>query len=258
MTTLTNGSWQGRAQALGWIIPSWDAPANVHAVSTTRHGGVSQPPYDSMNPGDHVGDDGLAVAVNRQRIGEILQLPTEPLWLQQVHGTDVVPMDVRSCYPQADASFANRPGMVSVVMTADCLPVLFCDRQGTKVAAAHAGWRGLCGGVLEQTLAAMACPAEDVLAWLGPAIGPQRFEVGDEVRIAFTGHDPQAAVAFRQGEVEGKWWADIYQLARQRLQAAGVATVTGGDYCTVSQPELFFSYRRDGRTGRMASLIWLS
>ena len=239
-----------------WIIPNWSVPAQVRAVCTTRHGGVSVAPFDSLNLGDHVGDDPAAVARNRLIVGDVLQLPTEPLWLQQVHGVEVCAMDVGACYPQADASFALRNNQVCVVMTADCLPVLFCDKAGTRVAAAHAGWRGLEAGVLEQTVQKLGCAAHDIIAWLGPAIGAQAFEVGAEVRAAFMQHDPAAAVAF-QPTAAGKWLADIYLLARQRLSAVGVQAIFGGEYCTYSDAQRFFSYRRDGQTGRMASLIWL-
>lgn len=240
-----------------WITPAWDAPSNVRAVCTTRQGGVSQAPFASLNLGDHVGDDPYAVARNRMIVGDVLQLPTEPLWLKQVHGVTVCGMDVGECYPTGDASVAFCKHQVCVVMTADCLPVLFCDKAGTRVGAAHAGWRGLAAGVLEQTLAKLDCPASEVLAWLGPAIGPQAFEVGEEVRATFIQHDPAAASAFQPSVNAGKWMADIYQLARQRLQAAGVSRVSGGDLCTYSDAERFFSYRRDGQTGRMACLIWM-
>ncbi|MEZ5449947.1 MAG: peptidoglycan editing factor PgeF [Thiolinea sp.] len=248
------------ARTLGWLVPDWSAPTQVQAITTTRHGGGSRPPFASLNLGDHVGDDGLQVARNRQRVNEVLRLPTEPLWLEQVHGTEVAAMNVADCYPKADAAVALRPRQVCVVMTADCLPVLFCDRQGSKVAAAHAGWRGLCNGVLEQTVARLGGEAAELLAWLGPAIGPAAFEVGEEVRTAFMAHDPAAAEAFVPGQARGKWLADIYQLARQRLQACGIpaAAITGGDYCTYSDAQRFFSYRRDGQTGRMGSLIWLA
>ncbi len=243
-----------------WIIPDWPVPAHVSAVSTTRQGGVSLPPFDSMNPADHVGDEGLSVAANRQRLGDLLNPPSEPLWLTQVHGIQVhqiTGLD-QACYPRADASVALRLGPVCVIMTADCLPVLFCDRAGTRVGAAHAGWRGLQAGVLEETIRALGEEPSELLAWMGPAIGPAAFEVGDEVRDAFMAHAPQAAEAFVPGAVTGKWLADIYQLARQRLAAAGVTAVYGGGYCTFSDKERFFSYRRDGQTGRMASLIWLN
>lgn len=236
------------------LVPDWPAPANVRAVQTTRRGGVSPAPWDSFNLGDHVGDDAGRVAANRAELRR--HLPAEPCWLQQVHGVHTVDAAQTANLPTADASFSHRAGTVCAVMTADCLPVLFCDRAGTVVAAAHAGWRGLQAGVLEATLAAMAVPAGEILAWLGPAIGPAAFEVGDEVRAAFVAHDPLAAAAF-QPHAAGKWLADIYLLARQRLQAAGVASISGGNFCTVNAPESFFSYRRDGVTGRMASLIWL-
>lgn len=241
-----------------WLIPTWDAPPPVRAICTTRHGGVSQPPFDSLNLGDHVGDDPYAVARNRLIVGDLLNLPSEPLWLKQVHGVDVCGMDADTCYPAGDAAVALQRGQVCVVMTADCLPVLFCDRAGTRVAAAHAGWRGLCAGVLERTVAALQCPAAELLAWLGPAIGPQAFEVGEEVRTAFLAHDPNAAAAFQPSGRPGKWLADIYLLARQRLMQAGVTAITGGEHCTYTDSGRFFSYRRDGQTGRMGSFIWLA
>jgi len=237
------------------LVPDWPASAQVRALQTLRTGGCSQPPWDSFNLGEHVGDDPLAVAANRQLLRR--QLPAEPLWLQQVHGIAAVDADATVNSVAADAAYARRPGRVCAVMTADCLPVLFCDRAGTVVAAAHAGWRGLAAGVLESTVEAMAVPPAEILAWLGPAIGPQCFEVGDEVRQAFVLNDPLACEAF-VAQAPGKWLADIYRLARQRLAAVGVVSVSGGGLCTVSDGERFFSYRRDGVTGRMASLIWLA
>jgi YfiH family protein len=236
-----------------FLIPDWPAPAHVRALQTLRTGGCSPAPWASFNLGDHVGDEPARVAANRAELRR--QLPAEPLWLQQVHGTVVVDAAQAPQATTADASFANEPDQVCAVMTADCLPVLFCDRAGSVVAAAHAGWRGLLDGILESTIAAMQRPPADLLAWLGPAIGPERFEVGGEVRAAFVAHDAQAAGSFRQhGD---KWLADIYSLARQRLQAAGVTNIHGGGRCTVSDAERYFSYRRDGVTGRMATLIWL-
>ena len=240
-----------------FIVPNWPAPANVCALQSTRQGGVSPAPWASFNLGDHVGDDPVRVAANRALLRGLL--PGEPCWLQQVHGTfavDVEKMAKTAPVPEADAAYARQPGQVCVVMTADCLPVLFCDRAGTVVAAAHAGWRGLLAGVLESTLHAMGVAPSELLAWLGPAIGPQAFEVGDEVRAAFVAHDPVAAAAFA-AHTPGKWLADIELLARQRLNQAGVTAIYGGGMCTVSDPERFFSYRRDGQTGRMAALIWL-
>lgn len=237
-----------------FLIPDWPAPAHVRSLQTTRFGGVSQAPWDSLNLGDHVADALADVLVNRAVLRTFL--PAEPLWLQQVHGTLAVHADSVANLPVADAAYSRKAGKVCAVMTADCLPVLFCDRAGTMVAAAHAGWRGLLAGVLEETIKGMAVPPVEILAWLGPAIGPDCFEVGDEVRTAFVERDAAAALAFRS-HGSGKWLADIYLLARQRLQAAGVSSVSGGDLCTVSDPSRFFSYRRDGQTGRMASLIWL-
>ncbi|QJW57516.1 Polyphenol oxidase [Serratia plymuthica] len=239
-----------------FILPDWPLPAGVKACSTTRGGGISLPPYDSLNLGTHVGDAASAVKRNRDRLAAGVSLPQMPLWLEQVHGTRVVRLDGQTptdlC---ADAVYSNVPGQVCAVMTADCLPVLFCSHAGDEIAAAHAGWRGLCNGVLEQTLAAFTAEPGHINAWLGPAIGPQQFEVGPEVRAAFIAVDSVAAAAFTpHGD---KFLADIYLLARQRLQRAGVELIYGGDRCTVSEISHFFSYRRDGITGRMASLIWL-
>ncbi len=239
-----------------WIVPDWPAPANVKALSTTRAGGVGVAPFDSLNLGTHVGDDPAAVAANRARLRALL--PAEPCWLNQVHGTAVVDLATEHGVPDADAAVSRTPGAVCVVMTADCLPVLLCDRAGTVVGAAHAGGRGLQGGVIEAAVRAMNVPAGELMAWLGPAIGPAAFEVGDEVRAAFVADDPAAACAFRPAGPAGKWLADLYLLARQRLAALGVTAVHGGDSCTFTEAERFFSYRRDGRTGRMASLVWLA
>lgn len=239
-----------------FITPDWPAPVNVRALITTRQGGVSAAPYASFNLGDHVGDDPVLVGKNRHDLAAIL--PASPAWLTQVHGTLVLDAStVTETAPKADASIARAPGVVSVVMTADCLPVLLCDRAGTVVASAHAGWRGLLDGVLERTIESMAVPAAELLAYLGPAIGPAAFEVGDEVRQAFVAHSALAADAFVASNHTGKWLADLYLLARQRLQGMGVNAVYGGQYCTYTDAERFFSYRRDGITGRMASLIWL-
>lgn len=236
-----------------WIVPDWPAPARVKACVTTRAGGVSVAPFDSLNLGTHVGDDPVAVKKNRQRL--LSQLGCKPAWLQQVHGIDVVEAAPETL-AEADASWTATPGIACTVMTADCLPALFCDRNGTRVAAAHAGWRGLAAGVLEATLDALAVAPEDTLVWLGPAIGPQAFEVGAEVREAFVGQHAQAAQAFGESLNPGRYMADIYELARIRLAARGVAAVYGGGFCTYSDPR-FYSYRRAARTGRFASLIWL-
>ena len=238
-----------------WIVPDWPAAAHVRACTTTRKGGVSQAPYASMNLADHVGDDPLAVAQNRQRLQQRLELPGEPMWLQQVHGTTPVNAVESVAAPSADASWSQQAGVVCAVLTADCLPLLLCDQRGESIAAVHAGWRGLADGVIEQTVAAMPAQADELLAWLGPAIGPQAYTVGDEVRDVFLSHQDQAGLAFKD-EADG-WKLDLYLLARQRLAVCGVTAVYGGDRCTLSEPEDFFSYRRDGQTGRMASLIWL-
>ncbi|MEW9897356.1 peptidoglycan editing factor PgeF [Chitinivorax sp. PXF-14] len=236
------------------IKPEWPAPANVAALFSTRLGGASQAPFTSFNLGLHVGDEPAHVAANRAALRQLL--PGEPVWLNQVHGTHVVDADGHPSTPDADASVARQPGTVCAVMTADCLPVLLCDRAGCVVAAAHAGWRGLLNGVLEQTVDAMGAPPEQLMAWLGPAIGPDAFEVGAEVREAFVALDPAADDGF-EPIPEGKYLADIYLLARQRLRRMGVTDIHGGEHCTVIERERFFSYRRDGRTGRMAALIWL-
>jgi YfiH family protein len=262
-----------------WIVPDWPVPARVCSLITTRLGGVSVAPYASLNLGDHVGDDPRAVAANRRRL--VCRLPAPPSWLNQVHGTAVVDAAIAAAstqIPAADAAFTRQAGTVCGVMTADCLPVLLCDRAGTVVAAAHAGWRGLRAGILQRTVAAMGLPGARLFAYLGPAIGPQAFEVGAEVRGAFVEADAEAAGAFRRsphgherpaeelpgpsgcgaGVPVGGWLADLYLLARQSLRRLGVESIYGGGYCTASQEELFFSYRRDGVTGRMVSLIWLS
>jgi len=237
-----------------FIVPDWPAPANVRALATTRQGGVGAGPYASLNLADHVGDDPAAVAENRRRLRR--HLPAEPVWLTQVHGARCVDAATAAPGTAADAAFARSPGVVCAVLAADCLPLLLCDTAGTTVAAAHAGWRGLAAGVIESTVAALHLPGERLVAWLGPAIGADRFEVGAEVREAFLAHDPQAARAF-VARPDGKWLCDIHLLARQRLADLGVCRIASADFCTVRDAQQFFSYRRDGATGRMASLIWL-
>jgi YfiH family protein len=236
------------------IIPDWPTPKKVRALQTTRSGGFSPAPYASLNLGNHVGDAPLIVERNRMLLQPLL--PSEPVWLKQVHGTVVADAGQAPCWPQADACITTHPGAVCVVMTADCLPVLLCDKQGSVVGAVHAGWRGLCDGVIEQTVHAMNAPPQTLIAWLGPAIGPQAFEVGEEVRAAFMAKQPEAAIAFAPG-VSGKWLADIYQLARLRLNALGITRIYGGGLCTYTDHERFFSYRRDGVTGRMGTFIWI-
>ncbi|MFN2360288.1 MAG: peptidoglycan editing factor PgeF [Marinobacter sp.] len=240
------------------IIPDWPVPSWVTAACTTRIGGVSGAPWDTLNLGTHVGDSPEDVERNRARLYQRLGLEAECFgWLNQVHGTDVVELPETGLV-RADASVTSTPGNVCVVLTADCLPVLFCDPSNGRVAAAHAGWRGLADGVLERAVAQFGNPA-CLLAWLGPAIGPEQFEVGPEVREAFLLNDPNAADAFvASPHQNGHFLADIYELARQRLSAAGVLHVYGGEFCTVTDQERFFSYRRDGKSGRMASLITIS
>lgn len=262
-----------------WIVSDWPAPQRVHALCTTRSGGVSAAPWDRCNLGDHVGDDPRAVRANRAALAAALRQPggaARPVYLRQVHGTQVARLDRASADGlSADACGSEAPGVACTVLVADCLPVLFTDRAGTRVAAAHAGWRGLAAGVLEQTLAyfwplalygqARAAPENEVIAWLGPCIGPQAFEVGAEVRAAFCAHEPQAARCFAAGPRPGKYFASLAALARQRLAAAGVAQVCGNDgtapWCTVGNPSRFFSHRRDtarlGGSGRMAACVWL-
>ncbi|NCN89177.1 MAG: peptidoglycan editing factor PgeF [Gallionella sp.] len=271
------------------IYPDWPAPANVKALQTTRTGGVSSAPYDTLNLGLHVGDDPVRVNHNRMRLAPLM--PSEPVWLEQVHGTAVANADAAACRVVADACIAHHRGAVCVVMTADCLPVLLCDEDGTVVGAAHAGWRGLCDGVLEATVKAMAVAPHKLLAWMGPAISQEHFEVGSEVRDAFIAHqaqsrrgaaepsgagttamhllpqsadfvgngsEVQAAKAFAAQGEPGKYRADLYLLAQQRLHALGVSRIFGGEYCTFGERERFFSYRRDGVSGRMGTFIWLA
>lgn len=243
---------------LDFIFPDWQAPPNVHARVTTRSGGCSISPYAGLNLGEHVGDDPAAVAENRRRLRQFI--PGEPRWLKQVHGTTCVDRQHADIGSEADAVFTRQANTVCAVLTADCLPVLLCDDAGSIVAAAHAGWRGLAAGIIESTVTAMGVPGAQLMAWLGPAIGPQNFEVGGEVRAAFIAHDPAAAAAFvaKDHDMSDKWLCDIYQLARQRLAKCGIARISGADFCTVNEVQRFYSYRRDGITGRMASLIWLT
>ena len=252
------------------IVPEWPcAPSNILSLSTTRRGGVSPAPYDDgaggggLNLGGHVGDAPEHVAQNRALLRS--RLPAEPVWLSQVHSTQVLDADlavpdVSGKLPEADASVATRPNVVCVIQTADCLPVLLCDTDGRVVGAAHAGWKGLAVGVLEHTLQAMRDRgAQEIMAWLGPAIGPQQFEVGEDVLGAFAKVDSRNEQAFRPIEQHpGKYLADIYWLARNTLARNGIHRVSGGGCCTVSDRERFFSYRRDKVTGRMASMIWIT
>ncbi|MCW9012719.1 MAG: peptidoglycan editing factor PgeF [Gammaproteobacteria bacterium] len=237
-----------------FIRPDWSAPDNIRACVTTRAGGVSCDEFSSFNLAMHVEDQPQHVQRNRQILAEQLHLPAEPLWLEQVHGTQVVDASRAQSPVQADASFTVENNVVCSVMTADCLPLLICNRQGTKIAAAHAGWRGLQAGIIEATVDALQVSAKDLLVWLGPAIGPAAFEVGDEVRAAFVADMADASGAFTASK-PGHWLADIYQLARLRLRRKDITAVFGGDFCTYNDPQ-FYSYRRQAKTGRMASLIW--
>ncbi len=237
-----------------WIVPDWPLPQRVRALITSRNGGDSTGRYASMNLGQCVDDDPGAVKANRRLLRHFL--PAEPKWLNQVHGTTVVDAETISHPVEADASVAASPGCVSVVMVADCLPILFAERTGSVVAAAHAGWRGLAAGVIENTVRALDTPPQNLFAYLGPAIGPSVFEVGDEVRDAFVAVDPAAGYAFHFHK-PGKWLADLFVLARQRLARAGLLNVYGGGQCTYSDPARFFSHRRDKVSGRMAALVWI-
>ncbi len=242
------------------LIPDWPAPATVRAAVSTRVGGVSRGAYAALNLGAHVGDEPQAVMENRRRLGDALGFNVSPQWLDQVHGCEVVHAVGDGQVRTADAAWCDVPGVACAVMTADCLPVLFCNQAGTAVAAAHAGWRGLAGGVLEATLGRFADAPEQLMAWLGPAIGPEHFEVGPEVRAAFLagpGQGDRLEACFTAGQGD-RWLADIYGLARERLRAAGVSSVYGGGFCTYSDRARFYSYRREAVTGRMASLVWLA
>jgi polyphenol oxidase len=245
------------------LTPEWSARSAVRAAFTLRSGGVSVAPYASLNVGEDVGDAPQAVQQNRQQICAELGLPGEPIWLRQVHGAGVLDLSQRQSTdeepanrPEADAVFTRLPGQVCAVQVADCMPVLFAAGDGSAVAAAHAGWRGLAAGVLEATIARFSCAPRQLIAWLGPAIGPRHFEVGDEVRAAFVGHHPEAGAAFAVN-ASGRWQCDLALLVRQRLASAGLGSIFGGVWCTYADRERFFSYRRDGRCGRMAALIWL-
>jgi len=242
---------------MAFIKPDWPAPDCVKALSTCRLGGVSGGEYGTFNLGSHVGDDELLVSQNKSILVEKGGLPAKPVWLEQVHGTSIVDIDVLrdSTVPQADASISRNTNKVCAVMTADCLPILLCKKDGSAVAAIHAGWRGLLAGIVEETVSRLAEP-QNILAWLGPAIGPGKFEVGGEVKAAFAEKNPIMQQAFQQVD-EAHFHADLYALARITLLQSGVKRMYGGEHCTYNQPDQFYSYRRDGVTGRMASLIWL-
>ena len=249
-----------------YIVPDWPAPARVRAASTLRGGGVSQGPYASLNLGTALDDDAATVARNRRVLAEVLDLPAEPFWLKQVHGTTVLDLDRADVStqssdmlaepPAADGAVTSRSGLPCAVLTADCLPVLLCDTGGTRVGIAHAGWRGLAGGVVESAVRRMGIEPRRLMAWLGPGIGPEAYEVGAEVLEAFAALDPGAAQCFA-ANARGRWQADLYGLARQRLESAGVEAIYGGGRCTYTESERFFSHRREAPCGRMATLIWL-
>ncbi len=276
---ICNGTPAMRAE---WIVPDWPAPSQVRAVSTTRTGGVSTGVYASLNLAAHVGDVAECVEENRRRLCVVLDLHKQPHWLKQVHGAQVATIGhiKNPLFPTnvgervgvrggaeatqeirfmatADTAITQSIGEVCVVLTADCLPVLFCDRSGHTVVAAHAGWRGMAAGVLEAAIAVMRTPPENILTWLGPAIGPSVYEVGEEVRVALTQDQPQAEQAFDTAS-NGKWLCDLYLLASQRLRRMGIRHIYGGGFCTFTDKDRFFSYRRDGECGRMGTLIWLS
>ena len=246
-----------RRQHAAWLDADWPAPPGVRALTTLRHRlGVSQPPFDDFNLGSRCGDGADAVAENRRQLETALALPSPPRWLRQVHGVGVVRTPGFD-EPDADAAVTSTPGTVLAILTADCLPVVFAARDGSEVAAAHAGWRGLADGMLEATVAAMSTPADGIVAWLGPAAGPDAYEIGIDVFEAFVSRDAGAAAAFAPTR-PGHWKVDLYALARRRLAAVGVTDVHGGGLCTISDPQRFFSHRRDGRSGRIATLAWIA
>jgi hypothetical protein len=246
-----------RVDRVKFLFPDWPAPRNVRALSTLREGGCSQGVYRSLNLAAHVGDDSAHVSENRARLRAAAALPSDPIWLKQVHGTNVLDDATAAADVEADGFYARGSNRVCAVLTADCLPIAICNRQGTEVGLLHGGWRGLSSGIVEAGLHAFRSPADELMAWLGPAIGAQAYEVGGEVREAFVAHDADAVSAFEPGR-PGKWTMNIYRLASRRLSACGVTAIYGGEYCTATQANLFFSYRRDGTTGRMASLVWLA
>ncbi|MEE9343083.1 MAG: peptidoglycan editing factor PgeF [Gammaproteobacteria bacterium] len=246
-------------KAIELIRPDWPAPASIVACVSTRVGGVSLPPFDALNLALHVSDDPEAVVKNRQLLKASAIMPAAPCWLNQVHGNTVIDAArLDQTVPEGDGVYTNKAAVVCSVLTADCLPVLFTDIHGCCVAATHAGWRGLANGVLEATVASLPVPVENILAWMGPAIGPEAFEVGTEVRDAFLALGSDAELAFRPAKKPAHWYANLYQLARAILSRAGVTRLYGGGFCTYTESARFFSYRRDGQTGRMASSIWIA
>lgn len=245
--------------SLNVIYPNWNVTKKIKAFTTCRSGGVSSPPFDSLNLGSHVGDEIQKVEENRKRLITFKNLPNSPLYLNQTHSTRIIKLPYTGNNLNADASYTNQKNQICLVMTADCLPVLLCNKQGTEVAAVHAGWRGLCDGILENSIQQFQSSPSDIIAWLGPAIGANAFQVGEEVVEQFCQVNPQAIKAFKQDpNQQNKYLANLYQLATQRLNKLGITQISGGDYCTYTEKDKFFSYRRDGQAGRMATLIWIS
>lgn len=240
----------------GFIYPSWNVPDTIRMVITTRQNGFSKPPYESLNLSMHVGDDSAAVEKNRQYVYDTLQLPSEPFWLEQQHGNKVSVISDPSPITTADSAVALSSNKVCAVMVADCLPVFLCDKNAKGVAVAHCGWRGLATDVLQNTMTALNSAPKDIYAWLGPAIGTNAFQVGDDVRNAFINEDDAYALSFLPDN-QGKWMADIYQIARIQLQRLGIERIEGGFYCTYYDKRQFYSYRRDAVTGRIAALAWI-
>lgn len=239
-----------------FIEADWPAPNSIKAYTTTRKGGFSDAPYESFNLGDHCGDNENLVQHNRELLNKTLHLPHQPIWLSQIHGIEAVAIEKTNPATPADAAYTQQINKVCAVLTADCLPILVCDRNATRVAAIHAGWKGLASGVIEATIKKLAIPGKELLVWLGPAISQRAYEVGDEVRAQFINYDADATEAFIPSANQ-RWMANMYLLAKQRLKKLEISNIYGGNFCTYSQPELFFSYRRDNVTGRMASLIWI-
>ncbi len=243
---------------LEFIYPDWPAPAHVKALTTTRNGGFSVGPYASFNLSNLVGDEPGSVRRNRALLREVLKLPSDPIWLTQVHGSRVIDAFDAAPGGEADGCVTGTPGVVCAVLTADCMPIFICDRRSTRIGILHGGWRGLATGLIEEGLRKIQLPTANLLAWLGPAIGPSAYEVGDEVRQAFLRQDREFAGAFTPvPNRQGRWLADLYHIARRRLRAQGVQEIYGGLRCTLRERNLFYSHRRDGTCGRMASLIWL-
>lgn len=242
---------------MNFIQADWPAPSHIKAFTSTRQKGISKPPYEEFNLGDHVGDCKEAVLHNRKKLKEVLNLVNEPIWIRQTHSTIAIEAIPQHRFKEADACFTTNRNQVCVVLTADCLPILICNKQGTCVAAIHAGWRGLLNGIIDSTFKAFHSSSDIFMAWLGPAISSWHYEVGEEVRTAFLNQLPEAVHAFAPSPHQ-RWLADLYALARLKLQKQGVKDIYGGEYCTFSEKERFYSYRRDGeKTGRMASLIWI-